>query len=176
MRFPLVALAALMLAGCQAATATLDKPVSAAVNYGGERTSFGVSPRNGPFEGPVSLPTPTSAPGVRTITTAQAQALALDGDAAVFDVWDSSPGTFPGAVRASYLGVPKTDAAGEAAIRRRFLAEFGGLRSTPTIFLCAGVNCRESYNAAMRAKQAGFTKVMWYRGGYAAWNQARAEQ
>lgn len=176
MKFPLVALAALALAGCQTASVSLDKPLSAAANYGMERSDYGVAPRNEPFDGVLGQATPTSAPGVRTVATAQVQALVKGGSAVIFDVWDNSPGTFPGARNAAYLGVSKRDADGEAALRRRFLAEYGELKAKPVVFLCAGVNCRESYNAAIRAKQAGFSKVMWYRGGHAAWNEAGRQQ
>jgi PQQ-dependent catabolism-associated CXXCW motif protein len=49
----------------------------------------------------------------------------------------------------------------------------GGVQSRPVVFFCAGANCWESYNAALRANAAGYTRLFWYRGGLAAWAEAR---
>ena len=49
----------------------------------------------------------------------------------------------------------------------------GGVRSRPVVFFCAGANCWESYNATLRANAAGYTRLFWYRGGLAAWAEAR---
>lgn len=40
------------------------------------------------------------------------------------------------------------------------------------VFYCANSECWLSVNAAMRARQLGYTKVIWYRGGIAAWLKA----
>ncbi len=42
----------------------------------------------------------------------------------------------------------------------------------PIVFYCASSECWLSVNAAMRARQLGYTQVIWYRGGMNAWNQA----
>ena len=42
----------------------------------------------------------------------------------------------------------------------------------PVVFYCASSECWLSVNAAMRARQLGYTQVIWYRGGMAAWKQA----
>ena len=59
---------------------------------------------------------------------------------------------------------------------RRFVdavAKFAaGDKSRPIVFLCADRECWLSYNAALRAIAAGYTNVMWYRGGIAAWLHA----
>lgn len=49
----------------------------------------------------------------------------------------------------------------------------GGVMSRPVVFFCAGANCWESYNATLRANAAGYTRLFWYRGGLAAWGEAR---
>jgi PQQ-dependent catabolism-associated CXXCW motif protein len=48
----------------------------------------------------------------------------------------------------------------------------GGSRNYPIVFFCAGILCRHSYNASLRAIALGFTHVYWYRGGLEAWRQA----
>lgn len=45
----------------------------------------------------------------------------------------------------------------------------GGRKTVPRVFFCASSRCWESYNAALRAQRLGYTKVLWYRGGLAAW-------
>lgn len=49
----------------------------------------------------------------------------------------------------------------------------GGVTARPVVFFCAGANCWESYNATLRANAAGYTRLLWYRGGLAAWGEAR---
>src|SRR6185436_13103294 len=59
---------------------------------------------------------------------------------------------------------------------RRFLQALGnfagGNKSRPLVFFCVDAQCWLSYNAALRAIAAGYTNVVWYRGGVAAWRQA----
>jgi Rhodanese-like domain len=45
----------------------------------------------------------------------------------------------------------------------------------PLVFFCAGVKCWESYNAALRAINLGYSKVYWYRGGISSWHEAHRE-
>jgi len=48
----------------------------------------------------------------------------------------------------------------------------GGDKSRPMVFYCVDAECWLSYNAALRAIKLGYTNVMWYRGGVAAWRTA----
>ena len=53
------------------------------------------------------------------------------------------------------------------------LASFAaGDKNRALVFFCVDSQCWLSYNAALRAIAAGYTNVMWYRGGVAAWRQA----
>src|SRR5262249_33784720 len=45
-------------------------------------------------------------------------------------------------------------------------------RDTPLVFFCLSSRCWLSYNAALRAIGAGYTNVMWYRGGIESWQAA----
>jgi rhodanese-related sulfurtransferase len=45
-------------------------------------------------------------------------------------------------------------------------------KSAPVVFYCVGSQSWHSVNAAMRAVRAGYTNVMWYRGGIQAWQAA----
>jgi rhodanese-related sulfurtransferase len=42
----------------------------------------------------------------------------------------------------------------------------------PVVFYCSHSESWLSVNAAMRARQLGYTQVIWYRGGFTAWTQA----
>nr|WP_146910579.1 rhodanese-like domain-containing protein [Arenimonas daejeonensis] len=47
-----------------------------------------------------------------------------------------------------------------------------GRKDRPMVFYCQSTQCWMSYNAALRAINLGYTKVLWYRGGIEAWQQA----
>jgi rhodanese-related sulfurtransferase len=42
----------------------------------------------------------------------------------------------------------------------------------PVVFYCGNSESWLSVNAAIRARQLGYTQVIWYRGGFTAWTQA----
>ena len=47
-----------------------------------------------------------------------------------------------------------------------------GDKAKPMVFFCASSQCWLSYNAALRAVAAGYSRVYWYRGGVDAWTAA----
>jgi PQQ-dependent catabolism-associated CXXCW motif protein len=47
-----------------------------------------------------------------------------------------------------------------------------GNKGEVLVFYCLSRECWMSYNAALRAINAGYTNVLWYRGGIEAWKQA----
>src|SRR5262249_46664382 len=47
-----------------------------------------------------------------------------------------------------------------------------GNKGMPLVFYCLSRECWMSYNAALRAINAGYSNVLWYRGGIEAWKQA----
>lgn len=44
-------------------------------------------------------------------------------------------------------------------------------KSTPVIFYCNGIKCGRSATAAKIAAAAGYTKIYWFRGGWAEWTE-----
>jgi PQQ-dependent catabolism-associated CXXCW motif protein len=48
----------------------------------------------------------------------------------------------------------------------------GGDKAKPIVFYCRSSSCWHSYNASLRAVEAGYTNVLWYRGGIDAWRQS----
>ena len=47
-----------------------------------------------------------------------------------------------------------------------------GKKDVPLVFYCLSTQCWMSYNGALRAINAGYTNVLWYRGGIEAWKSA----
>ena len=81
----------------------------------------------------------------------------------------------PGALNLIHSGLAFEDAQQDSAYAERFrhmlLAAAPNLNQA-VVFYCASSECWLSVNAAMRARQLGYTQVIWYRGGMAAWLQA----
>lgn len=81
----------------------------------------------------------------------------------------------PGALNLVNAGLAHDEALRERAFDERFrkiLLVAAPDRDRPLVFYCADAQCWASANAAMRARQAGYTQVLWYRGGQAAWQAA----
>ena len=119
-------------------------------------------------------PTPRAVPGARTVTTAELQAL-LAGEHRPFliDVLGGVPHrTLVGAFWMAGAGAGDMTPDEET----RFLSMLGnfsgGDKARPMVFFCSSAQCWLSYNAALRAVTAGYTGVMWYRGGIDAWRTA----
>lgn len=81
----------------------------------------------------------------------------------------------PGALNIIHGGLAFVDEKQESAYAERFrhmlLAAAPNLNQA-VVFYCASSECWLSVNAAMRARQLGYTQVIWYRGGINAWVQA----
>jgi PQQ-dependent catabolism-associated CXXCW motif protein len=146
---------------------TLTDPAAVRV-FGREGMDFGVPPRN-VVEENVGTLTPLTIPGARTITTGEVfNALHAGRRFLLVDVLDAPHPGLPGARRYPGVGmpVPTTDLA------QLLEKDTGGDKAYPLVFYCQGPQCWESYNAALRARDAGYSNVYWYRGGLEAWGMA----
>ena len=84
--------------------------------------------------------------------------------------------TIPSALAFLNAGFAFQDLTREASYDKRFASLLKLLApdpQAPLIFFCAGRNCWSSINAALRAKQHGYSQVMWYRGGIESWKSAQ---
>jgi rhodanese-related sulfurtransferase len=119
--------------------------------------------------------TPKALEGIHRWDTATlVQALKQNERPVVIDSAAFGP-VIPGALNLIHSGLAFEDAQQESAYAERFrhmlLAAAPNLNQA-VVFYCASSECWLSVNAAMRARQLGYTQVMWYRGGIQAWMQA----
>jgi len=144
-------------------------------SYGREDREWNVTPTTELRTGGYHAPTPRTIPGGRVLRTTELDAMrAGKPQPYLIDVLGGETHrTIAGAfwLAGAGAGDMKDDES------RRFLdalARFAaGDRNRPIVFFCADSECWLSYNAALRAIAAGYTNIMWYRGGLAAWYHAR---
>ena len=123
---------------------------------------------------PYHAPTPTTIPGGRVIKTSELKALlASRQDIMVIDVLDSKARTtVPGAYWMSGAGEGQFYAAEKTRSLEKLTS---GDKARPLVFMCLNSECWLSYNASVHATEAGYTDVIWYRGGTGAWRGASQE-
>lgn len=142
--------------------------------YADEDRDWGVAPTKQFRVTEYHAPTPKSVPGGKVVTTAELKAI-MDQPTMTY-VIDVLGGMIHTTVARSFW-LPGAGAGDlDADEQKRFLAAIakfaGGDKARPMVFFCSSAQCWLSYNAAMRAAAAGYTNVMWYRGGIDAWRAA----
>jgi PQQ-dependent catabolism-associated CXXCW motif protein len=124
----------------------------------------------------VRSPAPARLEGVRRLDTATlAQALRQARPPLLIDVGAGAQAMLPGALHFVNGGRAFRDLPTENAFEKRFLDMLKAAGADPgreVVFYCSDSRSWQSANAAMRAQRAGYTRVSWYRGGLAAWQQA----
>ena len=143
-------------------------------NASQEAMDMGVAPTAQLKAGGLHGPTPNAVPGGRLVTTPELAQLLRDpaSQALVFDVL-GGPQRLPNAI-------PVVPASQPGSFQDSVQQEFGqylqqatqGRKDRPMVFYCQSTQCWMSYNAALRAINLGYTRVLWYRGGIEAWQQA----
>lgn len=139
-----------------------------------ERQDFGIRPTKQLHDGPMHGPTPASIPGGQVITTKGLAALVQGGKAPfiIFDVLGQAE-MLPGAVSAAWLSQPGSFKDSIQQQAEQLLGQqTRGRKEVALVFYCLSRECWMSYNAALRAIHAGYTNVLWYRGGIEAWKWA----
>jgi PQQ-dependent catabolism-associated CXXCW motif protein len=142
--------------------------------FGDENVDFRVLPQN-TLQSAVGKPTPLAIPGATTVTTTELmKAMEAGRPMVLIDALrDEHATTIKGAVALPYAGAFGSF---QDQIQTRLANALNSLlrerADVPLIFFCEGAKCWESYNAALRARAAGFQNVSWYRGGLVAWREA----
>jgi len=141
---------------------------------GGEDRDWNVAPARALRTSAYHAPTPRQIPGGRVVRTGELKAL-LESEPKphLIDVLGGAAHrTIAGAFWMAGAGAGDMDRDEE----RRFLeavAKFAaGDKARPIVFFCSDSECWLSYNAGLRAIAAGYTGIMWFRGGLAAWLHA----
>ena len=142
--------------------------------YSNEDKDWGVQPTATARRTDVHAPTPRSHPTAKVIHTMQLRSLLnANKSTVVIDVLGSKDrATVPGAYWMPGAGEGNFYSAEQRRLSAALEKLTGGDRNRPLVFLCISSECWLSYNAALRATEAGYTNVMWYRGGTNAWAAA----
>ena len=163
-------LAGFMLTGGHVAAQVDSKPAF----YGDENRDWGVPPRSQLRTIEYHAPTPVQIPGGRVVSTVELnQILQKEPRAFLIDVLGGGEHrTIAGAFWMMGAGAGDMSRDEEQRFRAAIAGFAGGDKNRLLVFFCVDSQCWLSYNAALRAIAAGYTNVMWYRGGVSAWRQA----
>jgi PQQ-dependent catabolism-associated CXXCW motif protein len=155
-----------------------SQPQAPITTFSHEADDWGIEPQAVPKRPPYyNSPTPVSIPGGRVIKTLELKAL-LDSREriAVIDVSEwlgrmTVPGAYwiPGAGK---VGAGAFYAAERERLETVLEKLTEGDKNRPVIFLGLNSESWLAYNASLHAIQAGYTDVIWYRGGISAWTGA----
>lgn len=142
--------------------------------YGDEDRDWNVAPTARLRTADYHAPTPREIPGGKVITTYElSRMLAQPERPFVIDVLGGSPHrTVAGAFWMAGAGAGDMSPEEAGRFDKAIAGFAGGDKGRTIVFFCVDSECWLSYNAALRAIAAGYTNVMWYRGGVAAWRRA----
>ncbi|MDB5894009.1 MAG: Rhodanese-like protein [Rhodoferax sp.] len=159
-------------AGHRAALAQLQRPPER--HYGREQYGGGfVNAKAYRFQQLLDVP-PMEIDGVQTIDTQALAQLLMSGTAPRLIDIGGTEVTIPTASTIFFGGMAFEDPALETAFNARFTGLLKLLApgaERPLVVFGAGRQW-VSVNAALRARRAGYTHVLWYRGGLEAWTSA----
>jgi TolB-like protein/DNA-binding winged helix-turn-helix (wHTH) protein/tetratricopeptide (TPR) repeat protein len=139
-------------------------------DHADEDADFGVPP-DGDLHGQGAGPTPTTAPGVRTLRTPDLAGLLATASPVVLDTMTYSWGqSIPGAIGLRFSGLAGsfTDEA-QAPLRSKMRDLTGGDLTRPIVAVGWNSERFDGRNLALRLAALGYTHVYWYRGGREAW-------
>ncbi|HXF67506.1 MAG TPA: rhodanese-like domain-containing protein [Burkholderiales bacterium] len=165
---------AALIAFMGASAAPLPAQPSPPAAYAEEDRDWGVAPTTRLRTAEYHAPTPRTIPGGRVVSTAElSRMVEQDPRPYLIDVLGGGVHrTLAGAFWMIGAGAGDMSPEEEARFLKALAAFAGGDKGRPMVFFCVDAQCWLSYNAALRAIAAGYTNVMWYRGGIAAWRAA----
>jgi PQQ-dependent catabolism-associated CXXCW motif protein len=139
-----------------------------------ERQFVGVLPTPILHSGALHGPTPNQIPGGYLVTTQELVAILQKGGQQIV-LLDAlgGPQKLPGAMLAGLAASPGTfNDANQYQLGEWLSRITRGNRDALLVTYCLGRDCWMSYNAALRAINLGYRRVLWYRGGLEAWQRA----
>lgn len=169
---PIFGIAILLLVATLAAAGTAS--AQDAQTYADEDRDWGIAPPPGYRAKDYHGDTPSSVPGAQVVKTLELKAM-LEREPRPFliDVL-SGPAhrSLAGAIWLHNGGLGDFDVSEEQRFLNAVALFTGHDKARELVFFCSGPRCWLSYNAALRAARAGYTRVYWYRGGIEAWRAA----
>jgi rhodanese-related sulfurtransferase len=118
--------------------------------------------------------TPTSLPGAKVISAAEAKALIAQGvpvyDVRVEDEYKNAH--VPSAQSVPYKEGSAKEVDFDRADDQFALNKLPKDKNAPFIMYCDGTICWKSYKSAVMAIEAGWKNVYWFRGGFPEWKEA----
>ena len=128
------------------------------------------------FKGVASMlnTTPTSLPGAKIISAAEAKTL-IAGGMKVYDVRlaeEFGHGHVPGAILVPYNEGSAKEVGFDPGDDKFDLNKLPADKNTAFMMYCDGTICWKSYKSATMAIQNGWKNVIWYRGGMPEWREA----
>ncbi len=141
-----------------------------AAGYADEDKDDGVSPMKSPKSAPYSAPTPLAVPGGKTVTTEELKdLLSREPKPILIDALGSTAMIDGAAGLGNGIGEQRMFGKDRSMFPKALETLTGGDKNRAIVFYCRGSQCWHSYNASLHALAAGYTNVMWYRGGIDAW-------
>lgn len=113
---------------------------------------------------------PKDLPGGKVISAQET--LSLIGKADFFDMRKAvsfGKGHIEGAIALPYDQQSEKSVNFDASLDKFDIAKLPSDKARPIVFYSDGITGWKSYKAAVTAIKAGYTKVMWFRGGSAEW-------
>ena len=128
------------------------------------------------FKGIASMlnTTPTSLPGAKIVSAAEAKAL-IAGGMTIYDVRlpeEYEHAHIPGATFLEYKEVSPKEVGFDPSEDKFDLSKLPADKNTAFMMYCDGTICWKSYKSATMAIQNGWKNVIWYRGGMPEWREA----
>lgn len=117
--------------------------------------------------------TPGHLAGATVVNASKAQELVAKG-AKLFDTRSESEfkvSHISGAVSLTYHEKSDKSPDFDPTLDKFDLAQLPKDKNTPVLFACNGAECWKSYKASVLAARNGYTKVMWFRGGFPEWKK-----
>ncbi len=144
-----------------------------AADYADESKDWGVSEMSRTKGPPYNTATPLKVPGAKTITTAELkEAFAKEPNLVLIDALGSSTMIESAQGLGSGIGEQRMFGKDASMFPKALETLTGGDKAKAIVFYCRSSSCWHSYNASLRAVEAGYTNVLWYRGGIDAWQQS----
>jgi PQQ-dependent catabolism-associated CXXCW motif protein len=143
------------------------------LSYADEDRDWGVAPTTRLRTENLRSPTPREIAGGRVVRTVELQKMMTAKERPyLIDVAAGAHRTLAGAFWMEGAGAGNLNKDQEKRFLKAVASFAAGRKSRALVFLCEDAQCWLAHNAARRAIAAGYTSVMWYRGGVAAWRAA----